>query len=94
MIHSGTLSNEVVLDVENVWKIYCRNLKKAMWYGIKDFGREMAGAGRDRTQGDLRPGEFFAVRDASFQLNQGECLASNRLGCDPGQHRPSLAQSL
>ena len=75
MIHSGTPSNDLVLDVENVWKIYCRRLKKAMWYGLKDFGREMIGAGKTRTHKDLRPGEFFAVRDASFQLKQGECLA-------------------
>lgn len=75
MIHSPQLSNDVILDVNNVWKIYCRNLKKAMWYGIRDFGREMIGAGRDRSQSDLRRGEFFAVRDASFQLKQGECLA-------------------
>ncbi len=75
MIHSAQLSNDVILDVNNVWKIYCRNLKKAMWYGIRDFGREMIGAGRDRSQSDLRRGEFFAVRDASFQLKQGECLA-------------------
>ncbi len=68
-------SSEVILDVENVWKIYCRNLKRAMWYGVKDLGREALGAGRDRTQEDLRTGEFFSVRDASFKVNRGECLA-------------------
>ena len=64
-------NSEVILDVNHVWKIYCRNLKRAMWYGVKDLGREMLGSGRDRTQQDLRPGEFFAVKDASFQLNRG-----------------------
>ena len=67
--------SDLILDVENVWKIYCRNLKRAMWYGLRDLGREVAGAGRDRTQSDLRPGEFFAVRDASFQVRRGECVA-------------------
>ena len=66
---------DIILDVENVWKIYCRNLKRAMWYGVKDLGREVIGAGKDRTQHDLRTGEFFAVRDANFQVNRGECVA-------------------
>ncbi len=67
-------NSEVILDVDHVWKIYCRNLKRAMWYGVKDLGREVIGMGRDRTQQDLRPGEFFAIKDASFQLNRGECV--------------------
>lgn len=68
-------SNDVILDVSNVWKIYCRQLKRAMWYGLTDLGREMTGRGQDRQVGDLRPGEFFAVRDASFQVKAGECVA-------------------
>lgn len=67
--------SNIILDVENVWKIYCRNLKRAMWYGLKDLGRQAVGAGRERTQEDLRTGEFFSVRDASFKVNRGECLA-------------------
>ncbi len=75
MYHSSTTSSDVILDVEHVWKIYCRHLKRAMWYGVKDLGREVIGAGHDRSQKDLRTGEFFAVRDANFQVNRGECLA-------------------
>lgn len=68
-------NSDIILDVQNVWKVYCRNLKRAMWYGVKDLGREVFGGGHDRTQSDLRPGEFFAVRDASFQVRRGECVA-------------------
>ena len=68
-------NNDLILDVSNVWKIYCRQLKRAMWYGVKDLGREIIGAGKDRSAGDLRPGEFFAVRDASFRVRAGECVA-------------------
>lgn len=75
MYHTSTNSNDVILDVEHVWKVYCRQLKRAMWYGIKDLGREVIGAGHDRTHQDLRTGEFFAIRDASFQVNRGECMA-------------------
>ena len=34
-------SSEIVLDVDHVWKVYCRNLKRAMWYGLRDLGREL-----------------------------------------------------
>ena len=61
-------SSEIVLDVNHVWKVYCRNLKRAMWYGLRDLGREMTGQGHDRTVTGLRPGEFFAIRDANFQV--------------------------
>ncbi len=67
--------SDVILSVENVWKIYCRNLKQSMWYGIKDLGREMIGGGVSRTGNDLRGGEFCAVKDASFQVRRGECVA-------------------
>ncbi len=75
MYHTSSTPSDVILDVDHVWKIYCRNLKRAMWYGVKDLGREVIGAGRDRTQHDLRTGEFFAVRDSSFQVRRGECVA-------------------
>ena len=75
MIHSATSDDdELILDVDHVWKIYCRNLKRAMRYGVQDLGREVFGKGRDRTQSDLRPGEFFAVKDAHFQVRSGECV--------------------
>jgi lipopolysaccharide transport system ATP-binding protein len=67
--------SDVILSVQNVWKIYCRNLRQSMWYGVKDLGREIVGGGVDRTSSDLRPGEFCAVQDASFQVRRGECVA-------------------
>ena len=75
MIHSATSNDdELILDVDHVWKVYCRNLKRAMRYGVQDLGREVLGKGRDRTQSDLRTGEFFAVKDAHFQVRSGECV--------------------
>ncbi len=72
---SQNTNHEVILDVQNVWKIYCRQLKRAMWYGVCDLGKEMIGTGKNRTYQDLRAGEFFSVRDASFQVRRGECVA-------------------
>jgi len=66
--------SSVIIDVQNVWKIYCRNLKRAMWYGVKDLGTELIGGGKDRSLNHLRRGEFYAVRNASFQVRQGECV--------------------
>ena len=45
-----------------------------MRYGLVDLGREIIGGGHDRTSEDLRPGEFFAVKDANFQVHAGECV--------------------
>jgi len=65
--------SESLIKVENVSKKFCRSLKKSLWYGMKDLGRELIG----RTHGgndDLRPDEFWAVKDVSFELKRGECL--------------------
>lgn len=70
-----TIDQGILLDVQGVWKVYCRNLKRSMWYGIQEVGRQLICGGKDRRVEDLRPGEFFAVRDASFQIRQGECVA-------------------
>jgi len=74
-MNSKPRNPDVILDVKNVWKIYCRNLKQSMWYGLKDLGREITGSGAARTSSQLRPGEFCAVQDATFQVRRGECVA-------------------
>ena len=65
----------VILEVSNVTKIYCRNLKRAMRYGLYDLSREVTGRGKDREPGKLRPGEFLSVKDANFSIGPGECVA-------------------
>lgn len=90
--------SEVLVRVENVSKIFCRDLKKSLLYGLKDSARDLmswgkkSGDGRSkskdgisspisdirysttRDEESLRPGEFYAVRDVSFELRRGECL--------------------
>lgn len=70
------MDQEPVLEVSGVWKKYCRHLKRAMWYGLREIGRQLwVRADRTvETRPKLRPGEFFAVRDANFRLRRGECV--------------------
>ena len=70
------MSSENVLEVHGVWKKYCRNLKRAMWYGLCDVGRHLAGRRpHSHPQYALRQGEFYAIRNAGFELPRGQCLA-------------------
>jgi lipopolysaccharide transport system ATP-binding protein len=68
------MSSEVVVQVDRVSKKYCRQLKRALWYGVRDLTAALGWSiGASRTT--LRPGEFFAVREASFELSRGECIS-------------------
>lgn len=64
---------DTLIQVEGVSKKFCRSLKRSLWYGLHDIGRELIG----RTHGGdghLRRDEFWAVRDVAFELKRGECL--------------------
>lgn len=61
-----------VLSVSRLSKKYCRDLHRSLWYGLLDIGREVTLRGGG---GTLRPGEFWALRDVSFDLKAGESLA-------------------
>jgi len=64
---------ETLIKVEGLSKKFCRSLKKSMWYGVQDVGSELLGR-RHGADGVLRPEEFWAVKDISFELRRGECL--------------------
>jgi len=63
---------DVVVSVEGVSKKFCRDLKKSLWYGLRDMAGEVIGGSQEGE--DLRPGEFWALQDVSFQLRRGEAL--------------------
>lgn len=65
--------SDTLVKVENVSKKFCRSLKKSLWYGMQDLGNELLGR-RHGGDGKLRPDEFWAVKDAGFELKRGECL--------------------
>ena len=64
--------SDVLVNVENISKKFCRSLKQSLWYGVKDLTAEIAGRSDHHNQ--LRDNEFWAVKDVSFQLKRGETL--------------------
>lgn len=65
------MSDEVLVKAQQISKKFCRSLKKSLRYGVQDIATEITG----RKAGlDLRPDEFWAVNDVSFELRRGECL--------------------
>lgn len=76
------MNDDVLVRVDNVSKRFCRSLKRSLWYGLRDLGSELVGrrhgGGRGLPQSSadvqLRPDEFWAVKDVSFELRRGECL--------------------
>lgn len=65
--------SDSLIKIENVSKKFCRDLKRSLWYGMQDLGKELLGR-RHGGNGELRKDEFWAIRDVSFELKRGECL--------------------
>ncbi len=72
--------SDVLVTCENLGKKFCRDLKKSLWYGVKDSTADLLRwskpAGSDaNTLPALRPDEFWANHDINFEVRRGECLA-------------------
>ncbi|MEM9678770.1 MAG: ABC transporter ATP-binding protein [Bacteroidota bacterium] len=66
------MQEEVLVKVERVSKKFCKDLKKSLWYGMKDITAEVFGVKYKSQQ--LRKDEFWAIKNVSFELKRGECL--------------------
>ena len=64
--------SEVVVSVKGVSKKFCRDLKSSLFYGVQDIASELIGGQRQSDK--LRPKEFWALDDISFQLRRGEAV--------------------
>lgn len=65
------MSADVVVRVDRISKKFCRDLKRSLWYGLKDTAADLVGA---HSSTRLRPDEFWALDDVSLELARGECL--------------------
>lgn len=63
--------SEILIKVEGVSKKFAKSLKQSLFYGVKDVFNGIRGSA---TQKSLRKGEFWAVKDVSFEVKRGECL--------------------
>jgi ABC-type polysaccharide/polyol phosphate transport system ATPase subunit len=62
---------EVCVRVEGLGKKFARSLKRSFVYGARDIVSLLLGR---RDDGELRPSEFWAVRDVSFELRRGRSI--------------------
>jgi ABC-type polysaccharide/polyol phosphate transport system ATPase subunit len=62
-----------LLEVSSLSKKYARQLRRALAYAVRDIGGELWS--RAQREPRLRPGEFWALDDVSFDLRPGEGLA-------------------
>jgi ABC-type polysaccharide/polyol phosphate transport system ATPase subunit len=61
-----------MISVESVSKKFCRSLKRTMLYGVRDVARDVLGI--PQSSDGLRPDEFWALDNVSFEVKRGECV--------------------
>ena len=61
-----------ILVVDNLSKKFCRDLRRSLWYGVKDVAVELSGTSKNRNR--LRKDEFWAVKEVSFEIAPGEAV--------------------
>lgn len=64
--------SDILLNVENLHKKFTTNLRRSMAHGVIDATKAVFGFNRHSEK--LRPGEFWALEDVSFNLKRGEIL--------------------
>lgn len=63
--------NQVLVSVQNVSKKFSVDLRSSLKYGAFDILKSSLGL---KINKDLRPKEFWAVKNVSFKLKRGECI--------------------
>lgn len=66
------MADQFVIRADNISKKFCRNLKRSLWYGMRDIGNEILF--RQPPAPVTRADEFWALKGISFELGKGEAL--------------------
>lgn len=66
------MKDDNVVNIENLHKKYCCDLKRSMMYGLSDIARDLVNI--PCASNNLRMQEFWALRNISLQLKKGEVL--------------------
>ncbi|HET7008675.1 MAG TPA: ABC transporter ATP-binding protein, partial [Candidatus Binatia bacterium] len=66
------MQSDTVIKVDGVSKKFCRSLKQAMFYGMRDIACDIVGITRQLSC--LRQDEFWALHNVSFEVKPGECV--------------------
>jgi ABC-type polysaccharide/polyol phosphate transport system ATPase subunit len=72
MLESPLADPNTVLELDKVSKKFCYHLSKTRKYGFREILR--SGFGIAQANGNLRKGEFWAVRNVSFHLMRGKTI--------------------
>lgn len=64
--------NNTLIEVKNVSKKYCRNLRQSMRYAASDILGDVLN--RSISSENLRENEFWALKAINFSVERGECL--------------------
>ncbi|BAY81005.1 ABC transporter-related protein [Calothrix parasitica NIES-267] len=64
--------DDTIISIQGVSKKFCRSLKQAYVYGLKDIAAEVFGT--SRASDKLRKKEFWALRNVSIDVRKGESL--------------------
>ena len=69
------MSNDsLLIEASGISKKFCRDLKRSLWYGVKDSVHDLCAYNSRNQSNNLRNGEFWANHDLSFAVKRGECL--------------------
>ncbi|NBO32658.1 MAG: ATP-binding cassette domain-containing protein, partial [Cyanobacteria bacterium WB6_1B_304] len=67
------MTAQTVLDVKGVSQRFSRSMHHTLRYGVHDIFQQVMSSRTDLDR-QLRPGEFWALRDLNFSLKAGESL--------------------